>query len=245
MWSRDSAAPPRSRSTGRWSTARERRRSAARSAAPPRLRAEAWPRRRHLTGWKVRYRRDTQSDGSNRLTILLLVILTLTCWTLKSSLRRRVKHCVGVCRAWTPEHSDAVSLLFYLHKPRSSPCHRHLCIYISFFVKKNCQMGNLPNRRSPRSKRRTFSGSPRQGKRRCGLPDGEVGSCTYRFPTLGGSAAHFLFSLSFIEWNSFCFNFNTTKKQQALKVNMETQLFIHLKYWYELTGQQYSPTLTF
>lgn len=47
VWWRGSAAPPWCRSSGRWSTARARRRAAAPAAAPWRLTAEASLRSRH------------------------------------------------------------------------------------------------------------------------------------------------------------------------------------------------------
>lgn len=48
VWWRGSAAQPWTRSTGRWGTARARRRAATRAAAPRWPTAEAWLRSRHL-----------------------------------------------------------------------------------------------------------------------------------------------------------------------------------------------------
>lgn len=55
------------------------------------------------------------------LVLISKVLGSTICQTLR--LRESV-------RAWKPEQIDAVSLLFYLHKPHACPCRFHLCIYI-------------------------------------------------------------------------------------------------------------------
>lgn len=147
------------------------------------------------------------------------------------------------------KHSGAVSLLFYLHKPNSGPCRLQPPVYLHFG--KNCQTGILTNSRSPRSTQGPLAARHVRKSRRCGLRGAGGDFCALTVSNARWECCSF-FCTSFPTYSSsvcslslLLFYLYTTKKQQALKVNMETQLFIHLKYWYELTGQQYSPTHTF
>lgn len=98
----------------------------------------------------------------------------------KSYVQLSAKHCVWGS-LFAPGNQNRVTRFhFCFIYIKHTLTHAATTCVFTFLLKK-CQTGNLPNRRSPRRNRRTFSGSPRQAEPSLWAPGGELAFTQLRF----------------------------------------------------------------